>query len=90
MEIEFPTTRMPRFFLAGSQKSASTTFTKLLENHPLVMHAQIKESFFFYNLWPQPADHDWEWYRAIFPELAAGESHDDGKITGDASIGTNA
>jgi hypothetical protein len=86
MEVAFPTTRMPRFFLAGAQKSASTSFTKLIDSHPMVLSAEIKETFFFYDLWPQPKEHDWEWYKDLYPELQAGESHDDGKITGDNSI----
>jgi hypothetical protein len=79
--------RMPRFFVVGTQKAATSTFYLMLWHHPKIEAADIKETNFFYRLFKK--DHhwnNWTWYESLFPSLEDGQDPNDGEFTGDFSI----
>jgi len=68
--------KKPNFFIAGAQRSGTTTLYYTLRKHPEVFMSSVKEPCFFTQI---RTDKEWENYLKIF-QKAAGE-----KIIGEAS-----
>jgi len=55
----------PNFLLIGAQKSATTSISVMLSNHPDVVVVKGKEPHFFSE--NREYARGWEWYMSLFP-----------------------